>query len=426
MDYNRQILNVSVTMNHYAIFCTNNTNASLFIQKLHEGKYINAFPSLNINNAVVYSPALIKEFIEEEAKRDYTILNRADKRMIRTFSSGEQKRIVLEYLLSKQPAYIILDNPFDNLDLEHQKKLLEKISEAAHTISIIQVIYRKKDRLPFITTGFQLCQDYQLIPIKNIDVFVDQPSPAVFFKPVIPGPIHTYNHIPDKLVQLHDVTIAYNEQVVLNKINWIIQKNEFWQLKGANGSGKTTLLTMITGDSIKGYGQELYLFGKKKGSGESVWEIKDKIGYVTPAMTDLFNTRHTVEEMIVSGFYDSIGLYVIPSEIALQLSNEWLELLDMQPIKQKIFCQLPLGLQRKILIARAMVKHPPLLILDEPAYGLDDENTEMIVDLINKLSKESNTTIVYVSHREEKNLQPQYVFELAKTENGSAGRVVQL
>jgi molybdate transport system ATP-binding protein len=179
---------------------------------------------------------------------------------------------------------------------------------------------------------------------------------------------------------------------------------------------------MITGDNVKGYGQQLYIFGRKKGSGESVWSIKEKVGYLTPAMIDLFSTRHTLLQMIVSGFVDSIGLYTVASDMQLRTAYEWLQLLQLQHKAQLPFSKLTQGEQRLALVARAMVKHPPLLILDEPLMGLDDVNTEKIIQLINKLAAETSTAVLYVSHQTEKNMQAQKIFELVKTENGSVGK----
>jgi molybdate transport system ATP-binding protein len=171
-------------------------------------------------------------------------------------------------------------------------------------------------------------------------------------------------------------------------------------------------LSMITGDNPKGYGQDLTLFGRKKGSGESIWEIKEKIGYITPSMTDLFSSRHTLEQMIISGFYDSIGLYVQPSDLQLKTAQLWLQMIGMEHLGNKLFCLLSSGQQRMALIVRAMVKHPPLLILDEALAGLDEENTLLSVALINKIASESDSTIIYVSHQKEEGLNPKNIFEL--------------
>ena len=141
-------------------------------------------------------------------------------------------------------------------------------------------------------------------------------------------------------------------------------------------------------------------------------------------MTDLFSTRHTVEEMIISGFLDSIGLYKQPSDIQVRLADEWLELIEMSHLKKAVFCSLSLGQQRLALVARAMIKHPPLLILDEAMSGLDDHNAQIVSTLINKIASESKTTILFVSHRKEEGLSPNKIFELTPSESGSTGKVL--
>ena len=178
---------------------------------------------------------------------------------------------------------------------------------------------------------------------------------------------------------------------------------------------------MITGDSHKGYGEDLTIFGQKKGSGESVWGLKQKIGYYTPAITNKFRGYHTLENMIISGLHDSIGLYVQPTDSEKQLAIQWLNLLNLKDRKNDHFRDLSVGNKRLVMMARAMVKHPPLLILDEPTAGLDDSSANLFVALVNKIAKESDSTIVFVSHRKEPQLNPEYIFELHPSEKGSKG-----
>jgi molybdate transport system ATP-binding protein len=211
----------------------------------------------------------------------------------------------------------------------------------------------------------------------------------------------------------------------LNKINWTINKNEFWQLIGPNGSGKTTILSMIYGNNVKAYGQEVYLFGRKKGSGESVWEIKEKIGYFSPAMLELLQRQTTVKEMVMSGFFDSIGLYKTPTTLQIQLAEEWVTVLGLESEKEIAFKNVTTAKQRLVLIARAMIKHPPLLILDEALINLDNQGTAIVMSLIHKIVKESDTTILFVSHRYIDNLLPNCVYELITTKYGSLGTIKQ-
>ena len=181
---------------------------------------------------------------------------------------------------------------------------------------------------------------------------------------------------------------------------------------------------MITGENPKGYGQELYIFGQKKGSGESVWDIKKNIGYFTPSMTDKFTGYHSVEFMIISGLTDSIGLYSRPTEAQLRIAKEWLLLLQMWPLKDTLYNNLTMGQKRLVMCARAMIKHPALLIFDEPTASLDDESALLFVALVNKFAKESESTIIFVSHRKEPGLTPDRIYELQLTDQGSLGTVV--
>ncbi|MCX6338278.1 MAG: ATP-binding cassette domain-containing protein, partial [Bacteroidetes bacterium] len=213
---------------------------------------------------------------------------------------------------------------------------------------------------------------------------------------------------------------------IVKDINWTINAGEFWHLIGPNGSGKTTLLSLITGDNPKGYGQELYLFGKKKGSGETVWDIKQKIGYFNASLTQHFSRQDSIEKMIISGFNDSIGLYIKPSDQQIRLAQEWLHFIQLYPQRNKAIQFLTLAQQRMVLIARAMVKHPPLLILDEPTAGLDDGSAALIITMIQQIVHQSKTTILYVSHSREEGLTPTSIFELSPSEFGAIGTIVSI
>jgi molybdate transport system ATP-binding protein len=404
-------------MHHYAVFLSNTFNKQAFIQQLLDQNANGLFASFNSYDAVLFSAYTVQQFLLEEEIHGYSGIESTRHQTLRSMSSGEQKKVLLQHLLSLKPGVLILDNVFDNLDTAAQIAFKENLQLASANTVIIQLTHRKRDLLPFIENKLTVTAKGEFVPLEqNLDDKIHADELPV------PAALHHYNLPTNELVRFADVNVSYEGRQVLQQINWTINAGEFWQLKGSNGSGKTTLLTMITGDNVKGYGQQLYIFGRKKGSGESVWTIKEKVGYLTPAMTDLFSTRHTLLQMIVSGFVDSIGLYTVASDMQLRSAYEWLQLLQLQHKAQLPFSKLTQGEQRLALVARAMVKHPPLLILDEPLMGLDDVNTEKIIQLINKLAAETNTAVLYVSHQTEKNLQAQKIFELVKTENGSVGK----
>jgi len=398
---------------------------STFIKQLLKGECSEHFPELKGKRGVLFSNTTLAKFIEEEFRHDNFELTKSYGRSIRTLSSGEQKKALLEYLMDKQPGFIILDNPFDALDVASVKHLKARLENIAGQMTVIQVFKRKSDLLLFIKHAMRV-DNGKVVFNDGIKQYLEkyEPEAEMHFSIEIPGPLHGQNVSYNELIKLNNVSVKYRERQILNKINWTIRAGEFWQLKGPNGSGKTTILTMINGDNPKAFGQNIELFGRRKGTGESVWEIKKKIGYFTPSMMELFKRRHTAEQMVISGFHDSIGLYHRPSEIQKHVANEWLKVLGLADKGNLAFVDLSQVHRRMVLIARAMIKHPPLLILDEPSTGLDDKSAAQLSALINKIAAESQTAILYVSHRTEPDLKPAFVFELKPTENGSVGEVV--
>lgn len=409
--------------NHWAVFLSDKANKQLLAEQLLSNKMPAAFEGFNGLQGVLFSAIAINELIEKEERYQLVEVAKATSQQLRFLSGGEQKKALLNYLLAKQPGFIIADNPLDNLDTTSQSSLLAMLQQAAATIPIIQLINRAKDCLPFIKNGVSVNDDNTIVHQSNIAEYIyrQQVKNTPVFFGTTPVTDYQYAMVNSPLIQFKNVTVKYQDKTIVNNICWQINTGEFWQLIGPNGSGKTTLLSLITGDNPKGYGQDLILFGKRKGSGESVWSIKQKIGYFTASMTDLFNKYCSVEQMVISGFFDSVGLYTKPSGRQLKIAGEWLLLIGIGQLKHTAFYKLSLGQQRLIMIVRAMVKHPPLLILDEPAAGLDDDNAAIVTALINKIATESNTAIVYVSHRTEEGLSPKFIFELAPGKEGSTG-----
>ena len=413
-------------MTHWAVFITNVSNRQEFIKTFMSAGYNlpAGFEELKDKKAALFSKLELDRFIEEEAIHDKSILTPETSQSLRSMSSGERKKALLNYLLSRNPDYIILDNPFDNLDKSSQQQLKSLLDNISLKIPVIQLISRQADLLSFINR-FGLLADAGLIWYDSPDEITASISgEGPVLKGQIPKPLefNTYDH--EFLINLRGINVSYGDKAILHNIVWDIRPGEYWELAGKNGSGKTTILSMVTGDNPKGYGQELYLFGRKKGSGESIWDIKKNIGYFTPAMVDRFRGYHSLENMLISGILDSIGLYVIPSEAQTRLARQWLELIGMESLKDTYFHDLNLGQQRLIMCVRAMIKHPLLLILDEPTAGLDDASASLIVKLVNKMARESHCTVIFVSHRKEPGLEPQWIYELEMSSDGSRGHVV--
>ncbi len=409
---------------HYAIVITADSNYNDVVNNLKNGSLLEGIISLPAGEGALYAHYSIDKMIQEELLHDSFKINTANNKTLKSMSSGEQKKALLQYIINKKPAFIIIDNVFDNLDTSAQGYILTTLQQVSSTTLIIQIFSRVKDILPFITTAV-IIKNNKVVKQEPINKYVKEKSLTLneVFKTTIPPPLQICKLPGEPLVQLINVNVSYNDRPIINNINWTICAGEFWQLSGPNGSGKSTMLSLITGDNPKGYGQNIVLFGMQKGTGETVWDIKQHIGYLTPNMTQFFPRLDTVENMVLSGFYDSVGLYTKPGELQIKLAREWLNTIDLFAERNTPFCFLPLGKQLMVLVARAMVKHPPLLILDEPTSGLDDKSIQIFTSLINKIATESKTAILYVSHQKEEGLNPKYLYKLLPGNSGSTGIV---
>ena len=409
-------------LKHFAIYLSAEENTGILVEDIMAGNNFLFANGLEKKRGALFSAIAIRQLVKEELLHDHFVVSTSNKNSLSTSSSGEQRRALLQHILSANPAYIIVDNVFESLDAAGQQTIVSELSRvAAHTV-IIQLFYRKTDCLSFIDNVYIIQNGIVIEEQKTAD-FLQSSGKQIHFSGSIPPPLKTPAVLGNTLVKMENISIQFNERPILQNIYWEIKQGEFWQLTGPNGSGKTTLLSMIIGDSSKGYGQQLYLFGKKKGTGETVWDIKKHIGYFTSSIAGEFPRMDSVERMLLSGFVDSIGLYSLPSDQQIKLAGQWLLLLGLYEVRKQPFRLLSLAQQRMVLIARAMVKHPPLLILDEPTAGLDDESALLFVSLINKISAETSTAIIYVSHRQEDGLLPGKIFELVPTNQGSTGVV---
>ncbi|WP_077406215.1 ATP-binding cassette domain-containing protein [Cellulophaga omnivescoria] len=403
---------------HITIFTSNQSNTKLFIDSL--SKKNNAdFDFLSNKKVLFFSKSEIHKFIKEEEIHDIKTITKHTKQSLKSMSSGEQKKALLNYILTQKPEYIVLNNLYDNLDITYQtilKKLLIDISE---NVNLILIISRQEDVLPIKSNIYKLHKN-RLTAYSSLQAYKASRQKNTPLKTLaIPKNNNVVNYKDNELIRFKNVSVAYNNKQILNNISWSICKGDFWQLIGKNGSGKTTLLSMITGENSKGYGQELYLFGNKKGTGESIWDIKKKIGYFTPSLVDSFKGNHSLLHMIIGGFTDAIGLYTKPTETQKSEAEKWLKIAQLSTLKNKLFNEVTVGQQRLTMLLRAMVKQPLLLILDEPTAGLDDESATLFINLVNQIASNKQTAIVFVSHRQEPNLEPRSILELKITPNGS-------
>ena len=204
-----------------------------------------------------------------------------------------------------------------------------------------------------------------------------------------------------RVVDMHKVCIRYGERTILKDLDWQVMNGEYWALTGRNGSGKSTLLSLVCADNPQSYACDITLFDKTRGSGESIWDIKKHIGYVSPEMHRAFRSNVTVERIVASGFSNAVSLYVKPDPQNHETCLKWMSIFGIEQLADKSFLKLSSGEQRLVLLARAMVKDPELLILDEPLHGLDEPNRRHVKQVIEAFCQRKGKTLIMVTHYED-------------------------
>ena len=375
---------------HYFFKTLSNTNEFYYQQR---------YNSLDNNDALTVIDELLK--ISTDKNKIDTLLqqlqldHRSNDSLLH-LSSGEHKRFQLIKAFLQDADVFILDSPFIGLDIKSRKMLRSIISEKAAASTII-IIADVEDAPTCITHVAEL-EEGKLKQFENIKYFQPSAISHQLSATSVPAQKHIIQF--DVAVRLENVSVAYGEKKILSNINWQINSGERWLLKGANGAGKSTLISLITGDHPQAYANKVFLFDQKRGSGESIWDIKKKIGFVSPELHWYYDKTISVYNTIASGFFDTVGVYKKLSEAQENMVAAWLNFLNIKAKAQQQLYTLSTSQQRLALLARALVKNPPLLILDEPCQGLDEQQVRDFVALVDDLCNRSNKTLIYVSHYE--------------------------
>lgn len=308
---------------------------------------------------------------QQELYRLFQLEPLLDKYII-TLSSGELRKFQLARTLLAQPRTLIIDNPFIGLDAETREQLSQLISYLSSLISHLDHIYlvvsRRKDIPDYVTD--------------IVDLTPTTDSPEV--------------------ISFHDVSIRYDERTILKNLDWSVRQGEHWALSGQNGAGKSTLLSLVCSDNPQRYACDIRLFGHQLGGGGlSIWDLKRRIGYVSPEMHRSYHRNLPALHVVASGLKDTVGLYVRPTEAERQQCLWWMRLFGIDHLADRSFLQLSSGEQRLLLVVRAFVKDPDLLILDEPLHGLDDRGRRLVLSLIEAFCARPDKTLIFVSHYRE-------------------------
>jgi molybdate transport system ATP-binding protein len=313
-------------------------------------------------------------------------------------SNGENKRLQILEAVLRFPSLLILDEPFTGLDVEG-RKVLEGILAGLARSGQHMLLLTSRIFVPSCFNRYALLEEGKLVFLNSP---AEIPDPGVVLRdpPLKVFPSSMVFSYPDfsYAVRMRNVHVEYEGKKILDGINWDIKKGSCWGLTGHNGAGKSTLLSLITADNPQAYANDMYLFDRKRGSGESIWEIKQKIGYLSPELQLYFDPAATVFTAVASGLFDTIGLFRMLSADQALYVNEWLQFLDCASYANRLLSSLPAGLQRMVLLGRSMIKTPPLLILDEPCQGLDGAQTVLTLHIIDRYCTRFGASLIFVSH----------------------------
>ncbi|KOH46861.1 ATP-binding cassette domain-containing protein [Sunxiuqinia dokdonensis] len=380
----------------------------------------------------------ISETALSELLKQLEIEHLSDRKLLQ-LSNGERKRTQLAAVLLQKPGLLVLDQPFVGLDFHSRANLnrflkqqvdtglcLVVITDPKHIPeSISRVIELKKGNLHQFVRRDAYRPDFNASGMSFPDLTL-----PLFSQ--LSNPKHTFFN----LVRMNQVQVRLGGRQILKNISWQVQSGEQWALLGPNGAGKSTLLSLITADNPQGYANDLILFDRQRGTGESIWDIKKHIGFVSPELhlyflrgAGIYNTipglgasghanysAMTCLDVVLSGFHDEVGFTSSPTDGQQKSARAWLATLGLTSWQKRPFVHASLGEQRVVLLARALVKSPPLLILDEPCQGLDSQQTKRFLQLLNVLCHQLKTSLIYVTHRKAEI--PACVTHLLQLENG--------
>lgn len=311
-------------------------------------------------------------------------------------SSGELRRLQMARALASAPEVLIVDNPFIGLDAATRKNFSELLARLSQDVTLVLSAARASEIPLFITHIIPMtagmagpCAPFCAAEIRPTPSEVKLRLKKSAFSPA------------EEIVRIDNVTVSYGGRDILRRLDWTVRRGECWALVGANGAGKSTLLSLLCADNPQAYALPISLFGARRGSGESIWDIKRRIGYASPELAYVYQRPRAVADVVADGFFDTVGAFRRPTDAQREAAAAWLRTFGLAETESRDFCTLSLGQQRLALLARAFVKEPELLVLDEPFQGLDSANMEQARGVITRYMQTEGRTLVMVTHYDE-------------------------
>jgi len=338
-----------------------------------------------------------------------------DRRMAQ-LSNGEMRRVLLSRALLKAPKLLVLDDPFAGLDPAMRARLQAALERLANEGLSMVLMVRHEDEIPSCVTHLltlralriagqrRLTRTQRRTTSASVAAHGDvRPSDAVAVGVKSRGEGAASRAVKgpnEPVVELHGVTVRYGRRTVLDKLDWTVRAGERWLVTGPNGSGKTTLLSLVTGDNPAAYANDVRVFGRAREPGESLWPIRRRIGQVSPEIQCYFDGDKTCLDAVLSGRVNAEGGVMRATPLARETARDWLRELGLAGVEKVPFGALSSGCQRLVLLARAMLPQPDLLLLDEPCLNLDTASRRLVLEVLERLLRSRrDEAVICVVHR---------------------------
>ena len=323
----------------------------------------------------------------------------ADKK-INYLSSGELRKLIIVNALLSDPSILVLDNPYIGLDAASRLELDVMLRDLVEKGMSVVLLLCDAGDIPDFTDSVITLDHCQIKSRQTFAEFRDNnKESACEDKTLIlpPRPAHkTLDY--EVAFEIRGGHVRYGDRQILKDVDWCVRKGEQWVLTGRNGCGKSLLLSMVCADNPQAYANDITLFDRRRGSGESIWEIKDAIGYVSPEMQLFFRSNSNVREIVAQGLRNSLNRYTSLTQEESALAETWLGFLGISHVAERKFNELSAGEQRLVLVARAMIRQPELLVLDEPFHGLDASAKSRLRHVIDTMLSRNATSLIFVTH----------------------------
>lgn len=326
-----------------------------------------------------------------------------DKSLLK-LSNGETRRLAIALGLMHQPRIYLMDQPMTGLDVKSREEFGDILKEISKN-GVQVLLTASGNEIPNSITHIAKVSKLGLVKTWTKEKYHlskdDKIKTPAWDWDLLEKLLPKDRVLKESPIKLQNVTIQYGDKLILKEVNWEVKAEEKWLLKGENGSGKSTLISLLIGENPQAYSQDFWLFGRKRGTGESIWDVKRPTGFVAPELSRYFPTNQTCRKVILSGLFDTIGLFKKVSPEQEALAAKWIKLFNLEPVKEIVIQRLSLEHQRWTLLARALIKQPQLLILDEASQGMDEFQRRLFKETVQKVCELSNLSLVYVSHYEE-------------------------